>query len=117
MAIVEHFEIPADDVARAQSFYKNVLAFDYQPWDDDMGMLVQPDDKGINGDIHVRSAVTHPTVVFTVDSIEDTVELARANGGEAIGEVQPLSETGRWIYIRDSEGNTIGLYDERGTAA
>ncbi|MDZ4044572.1 MAG: hypothetical protein U1E32_02185 [Rhodoglobus sp.] len=38
-------------------------------------------------------------------------------GGEALGEIQPLSDAGRWVYIRDSEGNTIGLYDERGAAA
>ncbi|MGX5680626.1 VOC family protein [Schumannella luteola] len=114
MAAVEHFEIPTDDIVRAQAFYKNALGFDYQPWGDDMGMLVQPDDRGINGDLHERGAVAHPTVVFTVDRIEDTLELVLANGGSALGEIQPLSETGRWVYISDSEGNTIGLFDEPG---
>lgn len=117
MAYVEHFEIPTDDIVRAQAFYKTVLDFAYEPWGDDMGMLMQPDKKGINGDLHERGASPHPTVVFTVDRIEDTVEKALANGGSQLGEIQPLSETGRWVYITDSESNIIGLYDEQGGAA
>lgn len=116
MAFVEHFEIPADDIARAQAFYKTVLDFDYEPWGDDMGMLNQPEGKGINGDLHERGAAPHPTVVFTVDSIDAVLENVLANGGSKLGEIQPISDTGRWIYITDSEGNIIGLYDERGQA-
>ena len=112
MAKVEHFEIPVDDIARAQTFYKSVLGFDYTPWGEEMGMIEQPDSEGIDGDLHLRSEVAHPTVVFTVGRIEDTVALAVARGGEQIGEIQPLGETSRWVYIRDSEGNIIGLYDE-----
>lgn len=111
MAKMEHFEIPADDLARAQSFYKSVLGFEYEPWGEDMGMLRQPDGDGIDGDLHRREALGHPTVVFTVDRIEDTVALAVAAGGEQIGEIQPLDESSRWVYLRDSEGNVIGLFD------
>lgn len=116
MAAVEHFEIPADDLARAQTFYKNVLDFDYEPWDAEMGMLTSAAGTGIQGDLHIRGALTHPTVVFTVDRIEDTLNLVRAHGGEVLGDIQALSDAGRWLYIKDSEGNMIGLYDERGEA-
>ena len=110
MAIVEHFEIPAEDIKRAQAFYKDVLQFDYEPWDATMGMLNQPDGKGINGDLHERGVLPHPTVVFTVDDLEATVAAAIENGGAQIGEIQPLDENSRWVYIADSEGNTIGLF-------
>ena len=112
MAFVEHFEIPADDIKRAQAFYKTVLGFDYEPWGDDMGVIRQPEGKGINGDLHERGATPHPTVVFTVDNIEETAAAAIANGGSQLGEIQALSETSRWVYITDSEGNIIGLYDD-----
>jgi predicted enzyme related to lactoylglutathione lyase len=69
MAKVEHFEIPVDDIARAQAFYTSVLGFGYEAWGDEMGMLRQPQDEGVN-------------------------------------------ENSRWVYIKDSEGNIIGLYDE-----
>ena len=81
MAKVEHFEIPVDDIARAQAFYSSVLGFDYEPWGEEMGMLKQPQDAGINGDLHVRGATPHPTVVFTVDRIEDTVALGGSTSG------------------------------------
>lgn len=112
MAKVEHFEIPADDISRAQSFYATVFGFRYEPWGEEMGMLMHPADEGINGDIHLRGATPHPTVVFTVDRIEDTTALVIANGGQLLGEIQPLGEGARWAYVKDSEGNIIGLYDE-----
>jgi uncharacterized protein len=114
MAKAEHFEIPADDPARAQRFYQEVLGYTYEPWGDDMGMLLQPDSQGINGDISRREgAFQHPTVVFTVDSIEQTVRKAAEQGGEQVGEIGYLDEeqTQRWVYLRDSEGNLIGLFD------
>ena len=116
MAFVEHFEIPADDIKRAQAFYKNALNFEYEPWGDDMGMLLQPEEKGINGDLHERGAAPHPTVVFTVDNIEETVAVVLENGGSQLGEIQPLTENSRWVYITDSEGNIIGLFDKTETA-
>jgi len=114
MAFVEHFEIPSTDIVRAQGFYKDVLGYEYEPWADDMGMLLQPDKQGINGDLHVEGVLNHPTVVFTVESIEETVAKAVEKGGSQLGEIQPMGEKARWVYITDSEGNVIGLYDERG---
>jgi predicted enzyme related to lactoylglutathione lyase len=110
MASVEHFEIPADDIARASIFYRTVFDFGFEPWGDEMGMLRTGG--GIDGDLHLRAAAPHPTVVITVDRIEDTVTRVLQNGGEQVGEIQPLDESSRWVYIRDSEGNLIGLYDK-----
>ena len=58
MAVVEHFEIPVDDIRRAQAFYESALGFQYEPWGAEMGMLNQPEGKGINGDLHQRGALT-----------------------------------------------------------
>lgn len=116
MAKMEHFEIPADDIQRAQAFYRSVLGFEYEPWADDMGMLRQPDGHGVDGDLHQRGEVPHPTIVFTVDRIEDAVAAAVAAGGEQVGEIQQLGEDSRWVYLRDSEGNVIGLFDEVASA-
>ena len=76
--------------------------------------LVRVDQTG--GDLHQRSQVDHPTIVVTVDRIEETVAVAVEHGGEQLGEIQPLGESGRWVYLRDSEGNTIGLFDNAGAA-
>jgi predicted enzyme related to lactoylglutathione lyase len=111
MAAVEHFEIPADDMARASAFYSAVFGFRYEPWGDDAGMILTGSDDGINGDLHRRADVPHPTIVITVDSIEETVAQVEAHGGSAMGGIQMLNQRDRWAYVRDSEGNAIGLFD------
>jgi predicted enzyme related to lactoylglutathione lyase len=111
MAAVEHFEIPADDMARASAFYSAVFGFRYEPWGEDAGMILTGSDDGINGDLHRRADVPHPTIVITVDAIEETVAQVEAHGGSAMGGIQMLNERDRWAYVRDSEGNAIGLFD------
>jgi len=49
-------------------------------------------------------------VVFTVDDLEESVARVLANGGSQIGEIQPLDENSRWVYVTDSESNIIGLF-------
>jgi predicted enzyme related to lactoylglutathione lyase len=111
MASVEHFEIPADDMNRASAFYSAVFGFRYEPWGEGMGMLMTGSEAGINGDLHQRGATPHPTVVITVDNLEETIAAVVANGGEAIGDIQALDEKSRWAYVRDSEGNIVGIFD------
>lgn len=111
MAKVEHFEIPADDVARAQSFYGDVFGFTFEAWDDDNIMLHTGSPDGIGGDIHKRGPVPHPTVVITVDNIEETLAAVVSNGGEPVGEILAMGDTARYSYFKDSEGNIVGVYD------
>lgn len=49
-----------------------------------------------------------------MESIEATVQKVVELGGSQLGEIQNMDEAGdaRWVYVRDSEGNIIGLYDE-----
>ncbi|HEY4269608.1 MAG TPA: VOC family protein [Galbitalea sp.] len=54
MAKIEHFEIPADDVARAQTFYGGVFGFSFDKRDDE-NVMIRPGEGGIGGDIHKRS--------------------------------------------------------------
>lgn len=108
MASIEHFEIPADDVDRARAFYSTVFGFSYEPWGDDMGMLMTGSDVGINGDIHQRGVVPHPTVVITVESLEDTLAAVVAAGGEQVGEITPMSDDMSYVYFKDTEGNIVG---------
>jgi predicted enzyme related to lactoylglutathione lyase len=111
MAKVEHFEIPAGDVARATAFYETVFGWTTEAWDED-NVMISPTGDGIGGDIHKREALAHPTFVVTVDRIEDTIAAIEGNGGRVLGAIQPLGENSRWVYVEDCEGNTIGLYDE-----
>ena len=111
MAAVNHFEIPADDVARAKTFYSGVFGWSLSDWDDDTAMIESTGKDGIGGDIHLRGEVPHPTFVITVDDVEESLAEVIANGGAAVGEVQALGEMGRYCYFRDTEGNVVGLFE------
>ena len=112
MARVEHFEIPADDIARAKTFYGNVFNFEFEDWDATTTMI-GASDGGIGGDIHRRSTVPHPTVVITVDDLDETLEAIITGGGEQLGGIQILDEDSRYAYFKDTEGNIVGVYEHR----
>jgi predicted enzyme related to lactoylglutathione lyase len=110
MAKIEHFEIPADDVERAQAFYGGVFRFSFDKWDDD-NIMIRPGDGGIGGDIHKRSAIAHATFVITVDDIDAALASVEGAGGKRIGDIESMGSDARYAYFEDPEGNVIGVYE------
>jgi predicted enzyme related to lactoylglutathione lyase len=117
MGRVVHFEITADDVARARKFYE---IFDWQLDDADMpGMSTDSyvlaktgDDKdmGTNGAIMKREFRSQPTIIWiAVDNLDAMIEKVKSSGGTVIGDKQTVPGIGDTIYVNDTEGNTIGL--------
>ena len=120
---VVHFEIPADDVARAQAFYGE--AFGWQmvpvagmnytvvmtgPSDPETG----PTEAGfINGGVFERSPEfpgKAPNVVIDVESIDDALRGVEAAGGKTVMERMPVGDMGFTGYFTDTEGNLVGLW-------
>lgn len=117
MGKVQHFEIPADDVGRAKSFYGSVFGWTFDEWDPDTLMVHPAGDEGetgvIGGDIYKRDKPQVPTVIITVDSIEDALDAIIKAGGTRLGEIELLADMGRYAYFTDPEGNRLGLWDEK----
>jgi uncharacterized protein len=122
---VVHFEITFDDHARAKDFYGSV--FDWDLSDNDMGNGVvyttavtvpideqqRPKEPGaINGGFTGRSKETPaPVITIGVDSIDDTIKKVEAGGGSTITPRTPIPGMGAFAYFKDSEGNTMGLWE------
>jgi len=122
---VVHFEIPADDEARAKDFYGSV--FDWELTDNDMGggniyttvTTVAIDDQmrpkepgAINGGIMRRSSDTpSPVITIGVESIDDALKKVEASGGSTVTPRTPIPNMGAFAYFKDSEGNTMGLWE------
>ena len=49
------------------------------------------------------SALTKPLLTIS--------EMVEANGGKRVGEIEALTDTDRYAYFADSEGNIVGLFD------
>lgn len=118
---VVHFEIPVDDLDRAQKFYKSV--FDWK-MDSMPGMeyilirTVPVDEQGrpaepgaINGGMMKRQRpVNCPIIVINVQNIDDAVKKVKSKGGEIVREKMQVGDMGYAAYFKDPEGNIIGLW-------
>jgi uncharacterized protein len=122
---IVHFEIPADDIARAKKFYGS--AFGWQ-LDDMQGMdyttvrTVDVDEQqmpkepgAINGGMMKRSSDTpSPVITINVDSVEDALKKVEAGGGSTVRPRQEISGMGAFAYFKDTEGNVMGLWENVG---
>ena len=125
---VVHFEIPADDAARAKEFYGSI--FEWEMNDADMGGGVvyttaqtvavdekmQPKEPGaINGGIMKRTSDTPtPVITIQVDSIDEALKKIEAGGGSTVQPRTEIPNMGAFGYFKDSEGNTMGLWESFG---
>jgi len=119
---VVHFEIPADDVVRAQAFYRD--AFDWTITampdmdyaivgttpSDENGTPIQPG--AINGGMMQRQApTTAPTIVIDVADIDTALQRIEELGGKTESPKQPVGDMGFAAYFTDPEGNVMGLWE------
>ena len=123
---VVHFELPADDVARAAKFYKKAFGWELQKypmegaeyWGATTGPVDKkhmPKEKGfINGGLTKRGnlATNAPTLALMVPSLAMAVKKAEKAGATV---VMPKVDLGMGLYakIKDTEGNVIGLWQEK----
>jgi predicted enzyme related to lactoylglutathione lyase len=123
---VVHFEITFDDQQRAKDFYGSVFDWDLQDSDMGNGMTYtsaittpinqetrQATEPGaINGGFTQRGSDTPaPVITIGVDSIDDTLKKIESSGGAVVTPRTPIPDMGAFAYFKDSEGNTMGLWE------
>ena len=127
---VVHFEIPFDDKERSQKFYSEVFGWGINdmPEMNYTGVTTVETDENmvpkelgaINGGMMARGQFegkpsdimpTGPVIAMEVDSIDDHLEKVKAAGGEVIMDKVDLGEMGFYVYVKDTEGNIIGIWE------
>jgi uncharacterized protein len=120
---IVHFEIPADDVDRAKEFYGSIFEWELQDYPDmqyTIVMTVPVDEKqmptqpgAINGGMMKRSNTTPSSPVLTIEvqSIDEALKKIEAGGGDTITPRTPIPGMGAFAYFKDTEGNTLGLFE------
>lgn len=122
---VVHFEIPADDVDRAQQFYRDAFGWQVDAMPemnytivrttptDEQGMPSEPG--SINGGMFQREApLTAPMITVDVEDIEKSLRTIESLGGSTVLPKQAIAEMGFVAYFKDSEGNVVGLWQNAG---
>jgi len=116
---IVHFEIPADDVARAQTFYQNVFGWKIKQMPIPPGgpqyygvTTRREGEAGINGGLMKRSMPGQPFANYVaVKSIDDFLSKVTANGGSVILPRQEIAPgMGSIAVFKDTEENMMGLY-------
>src|SRR5437763_16933264 len=107
MPRVIHFEISADDPARAGQFYSDVFGWNVQKWDGPVDYwLVTTGDKsqpGIDGAIMPRAEGAAPTTnTIDVPSVDEYVEKVVAAGGKVLAAKQAVPGVGYFAYGQDT---------------
>lgn len=125
---IQHFEIPADDTARARKFYEATFGWNTAEWpmpdgSSYIGLHTGPTDEKnmikesgfINGGMFKRGGNFAPKgIVITpvVKDINASIEKVKANGGKIVAEPKTIPDMGIYAYFEDTEGNVVGLWQD-----
>jgi len=119
---VVHFEIPYDDMKRAEQFYQSTFGWQLNEMPEmsytiattvPLGDDRLPTERGaINGGMMQRSTrLSAPIITIQVDSIDDALKTVSQNGGTVVVAKQEVQGMGYTAYLKDTEGNVIGLWE------
>lgn len=120
---VVHFEMPAEDKQRVKAFYETAFGWQMQQMGSDMGEYVlatttetnqqtgRPTQPGaINGGFYQKGDYGSSThVVIAVDNLDEHIEKVKQAGGTIEGEPMDIPGVGRFVMIKDTEGNRVGM--------
>ena len=118
---VVHFEIPADDVGRAQGFYRDAFGWEVNEMPEmsyttlgttptgENGMPSEPG--AINGGMFAREDdIATPVITIDVDDIDASLGTIEQLGGKTVRAREAVGDMGFAAYFTDSEGNLMGLW-------
>lgn len=123
---VVHFEIPADDIKRADEFYSQLFGWKIQSVQTSTGEAyhmvhtAKTDKEGmikelgaINGGLMQKEGSgKHPVIVINVSNINDHLKKISEYGGKTVLIKQKIGDMGFYARFKDPEGNIIGLWED-----
>ena len=121
---VVHFELPADNKMRMTDFYSTAFGWKTEQLGPEMGEYVLvttsevgedhfPKQRGtINGGIYQKTddpVLNYPSVVISVDDINESIQKLKKAGGKVLGEPMPIPGIGSFVSFIDTEGNRLSI--------
>jgi uncharacterized protein len=124
MPNVAHFSINADDMKRAQSFYKGAFDWKFEPWGPPGFYMINTGDESgprILGSLQGRrelvpgQRMTGYECTISVPSISKAIAGIKEFGGKLIMEKTVIAGVGSLVFFQDTEGNSVGAmeYDKK----
>ncbi|MEK6951424.1 MAG: VOC family protein [Nanoarchaeota archaeon] len=118
---VVHFEIPVEDISRAEKFYSAVFGWKINNIPDMNYTLVftaKTDDKGMNTEVGAinggmmkrKNPIENPVITINVSNIDNSLKQVEKLNGEIVMKKVKVGNMGYSAYFKDSEGNVLGLW-------
>lgn len=129
MSRVGHFEIHADDPIRAITFYEKVFGWQFNKWDGPQAYWLiktgEASEPGIDGGLLQRmggvptdgQAVNAYVCTVMSKTVDEDVSKALSNGGTIAVPKMAVPGIGWLAYVKDTEGNILGVMQEDCDAA
>lgn len=110
---ITHVDIPVTDMRRATEFYSALFGWDIaeMPGFEGYPMWRSPNQLSGGGLAPRSEGFTQPRSYVEVDSIDETVAAATAQGATVLMAKGPVTDTSWWAVIADPDGNVIGLFE------
>jgi hypothetical protein len=120
---VIHFDIQADDPARAAKFYFDVFGWEIKKWEGEgmdywLIMTGSSKEPGIDGGMSKRMEPLTGTGTRTylctigVASVDEYANKIKKAGGEIVMQKMQLMGVGWFVQAKDTEGNLFSLMQE-----
>ncbi len=110
-----HFEVPADDVARAKAFYTELFGWQIEatPGFSDYWMIqTGPEGQSLGGGLFKRSTPDQGVINYVgVESVTDYAAKVAQLGGKILMPRSPVPGMGWFAVFQDTEGNVMALWE------
>lgn len=114
-----HFDIPADDVERAKTFYEKLFGWKIVPADEEgfegyWYVMTSDNDEDLHGGLAARGDPSErPIFTIAIENLDEALARVEALGGTVITPKMEVGEMGYAANFRDPEGNIFGLWEAR----
>ena len=114
MPTIMHFEIPADNVERARSFYSKLFGWEINEISGmDYWLITTSGEKPVGGGMMKRQNPGQPIVNYVdVPSVDNYAAKIEKLGGKIIFPKTAVPEMGYFAICLDTENNIFGLWED-----
>ena len=117
MAAIVHFDVPAEDTARARKFYEQLFGWKSESWPGMDFYLISTKNldgtPGVGGGLGKQMDPSQRMMnYFGVTSIDAAMKKVTSIGGKLITDKMPVPGMGYLANCMDTEGNFFGLWEE-----
>jgi uncharacterized protein len=117
MSRVVHFEIPAEDPARAVKFYEDVFGWKIEKWEGPFDYWLvttgEEDEMGINGALMPKEMGEMVRDTISVDSYDEFAKKIEMEGGKMLTEKMEIPNMGYTGSFQDTEGNIFSIIEPK----